>query len=104
METKNATPTLISLLNSFIGALTAKYPGRTLNLSFGEEVPLKGMALLNPKLWESPDGKLYLWAMPDSDTQITFTPTDLPEIEECGVCTTELNTHEGLTLVIAEDF
>lgn len=104
MKKQNATPTLISLLNSLMGALTAQYPGRTLNISFGSEVPIKGGALINPKFWEAPDGKLYLWAMPISDTQITFSPTDTDEIEDAGVCTREINTPEGLTIVIAEDF
>lgn len=90
---KNATPVLISLFNSLIGALNQAYPNKELSLSF-----------TNTHLWDAPDGKLYLWAMPDTDSKITFAPTDTDEIDDAGICTRELTTPEGLTIIIAEDF
>ena len=89
---KNATPVLISLLNSLMGALNQTYPDKELSLSF-----------TYTHLWDAPDGKLYLWAMPDTD-RITFCPTDTDEIDDAGIYTRELTTPEGLTIIIAEDF
>lgn len=96
------TTTLISLLNSLMQALNQAYPDKELNLSFGT-VSVNGGSFIYTHLWDAPDGKLYLWAMPDTD-KITFCPTDTDEIEDAGICTRELTTAEGLTIVIAEDF
>lgn len=35
---------------------------------------------------------------------ISLLPTDIDEIEDAGICTRELTTPEGLTIIIAEDF
>ena len=102
MDTKNATPTLISLLNSLMQALNQAYPDKELSLSFGT-VPVNGGSFNYTHLWDAPDGKLYLWAMPDTD-KITFCPTDTDEIDDAGICTRELTTPEGLQIIIAEDF
>lgn len=92
MKNQNATPTLIHLLNSLMRALNQAYPNKELSLPFNYT-----------HLWDAPDGKLYLWAMPYTD-RITFCPTDADEIDDAGVCTRELTTPEGLTIIIAEDF
>lgn len=97
METKNATP--LSTLISTLATIQAAYPTKAISLGFA----------LNRKneqthLWDAPDGKLYLWAMQDTENQITFMPTDTDEIEDAGICTRELTTAEGLTIIIAEDF
>ena len=103
METKNATPNLIALLNSLIAALNAAYPEKNLSLSFST-VPVNGGSFNYTHLWDAPDGKLYLWAMQDTENQITFMPTDTDEIDDAGICTQELTTPEGLHIIIAEDF
>lgn len=93
MKNQNATPVLISLLNSLMGALNQAYPNKELSLSF-----------TNTHLWDAPDGKLYLWATQEDATHLTFLPTDTDEIDDAGICTRELTTPEGLTIIIAEDF
>lgn len=90
---KNATSVLISLLNSFMGALNKAYPDKELSLPF---------AYTN--LWDAPDGKLYLWATMEDANNLKFFPTDTEEIDDAGICTRELTTPEGLTIIIAEDF
>lgn len=103
METKNATTNLITLLNSLIAALNAAYPEENISLSFGT-VPVNGGSFIYTHLWDAPDGKLYLWAMQDTENQITLMPTDTDEIDDAGICTRELTTPEGLHIIIAEDF
>lgn len=104
METKNATPNLITLLNSLIAALNAAYPEKNISLSFNAIIPVNGGSFIYTHLWDAPDGKLYLWAMQDTENQITFMPTDTDEIDDAGICTRELTTPEGLHIIIAEDF
>ena len=104
METKNATPNLITLLNSLIAALNAAYPEKNISLSFNAIVPVNGGSFIYTHLWDAPDGKLYLWAMQDTENQITLSPTDTDEINDAGICTRELTTLEGLHIIIAEDF
>ena len=112
MESKNATPNLITLLNSLIAALNAAYPGKNLSLTFNAYQKLSptsdahqnGGSFIYTHLWDAPDGKLYLWAMPDTENQITLMPTDTDEIDDAGICTRELTTPEGLHIIIAEDF
>lgn len=104
MESKNATPNLITLLNSLIAALNAAYPEKNISLSFGKPSIIIGGSFNYTHLWDAPDGKLYLWAMQDTENQITFMPTDTDEIDDTGICTQELTTPEGLNIIIAEDF
>lgn len=103
METKNATPNLITLLNSLIAALNAAYPEKNLSLAF-KTTSVNGGSFTYTHLWDAPNGKLYLWAMQDTENQITFMPTDTDEIDDAGICTRELTTPEGLHIIIAEDF
>lgn len=104
MESKNATPNLITLLNSLIAALNAAYPGKNISLTFNTIIPVNGGSFKYTHLWDAPDGKLYLWAMPDTENRITLMPTDTDEIDDAGICTRELTTPEGLHIIIAEDF
>lgn len=104
MESKNATPNLITLLNALIAALNAAYPEKNISLSFSTIIPVNGGSFKYTHLWDAPDGKLYLWAMQDTENQITFMPTDTDEIDDAGICTRELTTPEGLHIIIAEDF
>lgn len=104
MESKNATPNPISLLNSLIAALNAAYTEKNISLSFDTIVPVNGGSFKYIHLWNAPDGKLYLWAMQDTENQITFMPTDINEIDDAGIYIRELTTPEGLNIIIAEDF
>lgn len=101
MDTKNANPTILSILISTLKTISEAYPGKAFSLGFNPNSA--GGDYLVTHLWDAPDGKLYLWAMPDTD-KITFCPTDTDEIEDAGICTRELTTAEGLTIIIAEDF
>ena len=101
MDTKNANPSILSLLISTLKTISDAYPDKAFSFTFDSNSA--GGDYLVTHLWDAPDGKLYLWAMPDAD-KITFCPTDTYEIEDAGICTRELTTAEGLTIVIAEDF
>ena len=101
METKNATSNLSSLI-SILKTIQYAYPTKGLGFQFNQETA--GGSYQNTLIWDAPDGKLYLWAMPDTNNQITFCPTDTDEIEDAGICTRELITPEGLHIIIAEDF
>lgn len=102
MESKMQTPNLITLLNSLIAALNAAYPEKNISLAFNAYQ--NGGSFKYTHLWDAPDGKLYLWAMQDTENQITLMPTDTDEIDDAGICTRELTTPEGLHIIIAEDF
>lgn len=94
MKNSNSNPTqFTSILCNAIKAIHTKYPNTELSFTFQP----------GTHTWDSPDGKLYLWAMPSTDG-ITFCPTDTDEIDDAGICTRELTTPEGLTIIIAEDF
>lgn len=102
MKTKNANPTILSLLISTFKTISDAYPGKAFSFTFDSNSGR--VDYLVTHLWDAPDGKLYLWAMPDTDGKITFAPTDTDEIDDAGICTRELTTPEGLQIIIAEDF
>lgn len=92
---KNApAPSFTSTLNQAIQAIQNQYPNTELSFTFQP----------GTHTWDSPDGKLYLWATQEDATHLTFFPTDTDEIDDAGICTLELTTPEGLTIIIAEDF
>ena len=94
MKNQNSNPTqFTSILCNAIKAIHTKYPNTELSFTFQP----------GTHTWDSPDGKLYLWATQDDATHLTFLPTDTDEIDDAGICTTEI-TIEGLTIIIAEDF
>ena len=95
MKNQNSNPTqFTSTLCNAIKALHTEYPNTELSFTFQP----------GTHTWDSPDGKLYLWATQEDATHLTFLPTDTDEIDDAGICTRELTTPEGLTIVIAEDF
>lgn len=103
MKTNPAnTANNLSILISTLKTIQEAYPTKGLGFQFNQETA--SGAYQNTVIWDAPDGKLYLWAMPDNNNQITFCPTDTDEIEDAGICTRELTTPEGLTIIIAEDF
>lgn len=85
---------LLSIIISTLKTIRNAYFTKSVNLDLSQNGPG----------WNAPDGKLYLWAMSDTDTQITLSVTDAEEIEYAGIYTRELTTPEGLTIIIAEDF
>ena len=95
MKNQNApAPSFTSTLCNAIRILHTKYPNTELSFTFQP----------GTHTWDSPDGKLYLWATQEDATHLTFLPTDTDEIDDAGICTRELTTPEGLTIIIAEDF
>lgn len=92
MKTNSANP--LSILISTLKTIRNAYSTKAVNLNLSQNGPG----------WNAPDGKLYLWAMFDTATQITLSATDAEEIEDAGVYTRELTTPEGLTIIIAEAF
>ena len=102
MDTKNANPSILSILISTLKTISDAYQGKAFSFTFDSNSA--GGDYLVTHLWDAPDGKLYLWAMPDTDGKITFAPTDTDEIDDAGICTRELTTPEGLQIIIAEDF
>lgn len=94
MKNQNSNPTqFTSILNQAIQAIQNQYPNLEIAFKFQP----------GTHLWDSPDGKLYLWATMEDANNLTFFPTDTDEIDDAGICTTEI-TIEGLTIIIAEDF
>lgn len=94
MKNQNSNPTqFTSILCNAIKAIQNQYPNTELSFTFQP----------GTHTWDSPDGKLYLWATQEDATHLTFLPTDTDEIDDAGICTTEI-TIEGLTIIIAEDF
>lgn len=94
MKKQNSNPTqFTSILNQAIQAIQNQYPNLEISFKFQP----------GTQTWDSPDGKLYLWATMEDANNLTFFPTDTDEIDESGVYTTEITT-EGLTIIIAEDF
>lgn len=100
MKTNSANP--LSILISTLKAIQDVYPTKGLGFQFNQETA--SGAYQNTVIWDSPDGKLYLWAMLDDNNQITFYSTDIDEIEDAALRIREFTTSEGLTIVIAEDF
>lgn len=98
MENKNATNPLAIILGAF-AAIQGAYPISAISLKF----PLNS-ALEQTHLWDAPDGKLYLWATAHADHVLELFSTDTDEIDDAGICTRELTTPQGLTIIIAEDF
>ena len=94
MKNQNSNPTqFTSILNQAIQAIQNQYPNLEISFKFQP----------GTHLWDAPDGKLYLWATMEDANNLTFFPTDTDEIDDAGICTTEI-TIEGLTIIIAEDF
>ena len=94
MKNQNSNPTqFTSILNQAIQAIQNQYPNLEISFKFQP----------GTHLWDAPDGKLYLWATMENANNLTFFPTDTDEIDDAGICTTEITT-EGLTIIIAEDF
>lgn len=94
MKNQNSNPTqFTSTLCNAIKAIQNQYPNLEISFTFQP----------GTHTWDSPDGKLYLWATQGDATHLTFLPTDTDEIDDAGICTTEIII-PGLTIIIAEDF